>query len=401
MHEQIADKIRRQIRDGVLPGGSVLPSRRDLAAEFGTAVGTVQKALSGLTADGTVLIKGRWGTVVAGGDQEPQGSTKSQDAPVEPQQRERISAVAAGALSLDIAMIGEIYYAENAYLDLRDIWGATAASVVEKAVVEVGGRFDFYNSQCRSNDWAKNAALSINRRIARESRAIAVLNFSGEIVEISASPILKDLKLPVIAIGGKDVRFPFYSVYSDERDAGSQAVLHLIERGAREILFISPYTANWVNERLAGAVDAAAHAGWIGDSFRSSIKTSLDVDPPTNGLTGKRHDQCAYEFARSLLASGARSRAILAANDYVAIGYIHAAAEFGLEVGKDYMIVGFDDSVEAREMGLTTLRPPIEEMGQTAVKIIQLVLNGERPPLRSCLTSHIIERRSTRPPIEA
>ena len=46
--------------------GALLPSRRALAQEYGVALRTVERAISGLLADGLLRAEGRWGTYVTG-----------------------------------------------------------------------------------------------------------------------------------------------------------------------------------------------------------------------------------------------------------------------------------------------------------------------------------------------
>lgn len=66
LYRQVADQIRGQIIEGVLPGGHRLPSERELARELGVNRTTVVNAYGALAADG--LVEGRVGvgTVVLG-----------------------------------------------------------------------------------------------------------------------------------------------------------------------------------------------------------------------------------------------------------------------------------------------------------------------------------------------
>lgn len=54
---QIAEALRRKIKEGDLPDGAVLPSVRKLVDEFGTAQGTVRQAIEQLKSEGLVVAR--------------------------------------------------------------------------------------------------------------------------------------------------------------------------------------------------------------------------------------------------------------------------------------------------------------------------------------------------------
>ncbi|GAA4418097.1 GntR family transcriptional regulator [Georgenia halophila] len=64
-YEQIRGQVTALVAAGTLVAGDRLPTVRDLAADLGVAVGTVQRAYRELEAAGVVLSRRRTGTVVA------------------------------------------------------------------------------------------------------------------------------------------------------------------------------------------------------------------------------------------------------------------------------------------------------------------------------------------------
>jgi GntR family transcriptional regulator len=64
-YEQIRAQISALVAAGTLVAGDRLPTVRDLAADLGVAVGTVQRAYRELESGGVVLSRRRTGTVVA------------------------------------------------------------------------------------------------------------------------------------------------------------------------------------------------------------------------------------------------------------------------------------------------------------------------------------------------
>jgi DNA-binding LacI/PurR family transcriptional regulator len=60
---------------------------------------------------------------------------------------------------------------------------------------------------------------------------------------------------------------------------------------------------------------------------------------------------------------------MICASDILALGAIRTARKLGLDVPRDISVVGFDDSplMACTDPPLTTVRQPIEAMGQAAV----------------------------------
>ncbi|UOQ42896.1 LacI family transcriptional regulator [Halobacillus salinarum] len=73
--------------------------------------------------------------------------------------------------------------------------------------------------------------------------------------------------------------------------------------------------------------------------------------------------------------------AIFTGSDEIAAGVIIQAKELGLKVPEDIAVIGFDDqpSAEMLDPKLTTIRQPIEQMGQKAVEVLLSLLNKSEP----------------------
>ncbi len=69
---------------------------------------------------------------------------------------------------------------------------------------------------------------------------------------------------------------------------------------------------------------------------------------------------------------------LICASDVLALGSIRAARRMGLDVPKDVSVVGFDDSalMTCTDPPLTTVRQPIEMMGQAAVDLLVNQIEG-------------------------
>ncbi|WJG10096.1 LacI family DNA-binding transcriptional regulator [Aliiglaciecola sp. LCG003] len=106
------------------------------------------------------------------------------------------------------------------------------------------------------------------------------------------------------------------------------------------------------------------------------------------------------QAVKELLASGSKFTALMAYNDLMAIGAIHALFAAGLRVPEDVSVFGFDDLPVARACRprLTTMRYPIEEMSAYAADLaIKLSDPKQTPSSQTHLfIPELVERDSVR-----
>jgi LacI family transcriptional regulator len=172
------------------------------------------------------------------------------------------------------------------------------------------------------------------------------------------------------------------------RQGARDAVDHLLGLGHRRIGLITgtPGTSS-ARERLAGYRDALRSA-------------SIDHDP---GLVVKGDflEDRGYAATRKLLALQPRPTAIFTSADTAAFGAMRALREAGIRVPEDISIVGFDDIPESSLITppLTTVRQPLREMGATAVRLLQRLMDEpDTTPRRTELATQLIVRESSGPP---
>jgi len=113
-----------------------------------------------------------------------------------------------------------------------------------------------------------------------------------------------------------------------------------------------------------------------------------------------RHVPYGMEPARvaaaDLLDQPDRPTAIFAYDDVLATGVLRAAREHGLRVPEDLAVVGFDDSELAEHLDLTTVRQPLEESGEVAIRTLLGHLADPSASLqRTTLGLSVVERSTT------
>lgn len=70
LYSEVADHLALRIREGDIPAGARLPGERELAEEYGVALGTARRAIIELRDRGLVVTRPAKGTFVLGGDDE-------------------------------------------------------------------------------------------------------------------------------------------------------------------------------------------------------------------------------------------------------------------------------------------------------------------------------------------
>ena len=166
------------------------------------------------------------------------------------------------------------------------------------------------------------------------------------------------LPLPTVAVPGhlrlKDVT----NIALNHRTGAWLALNHLLKLGHTDIAFMKGAKVSPDSEDRWNCICEVA--GELGIRMPAERVVALDSDDAT--------PQLGYPFAKELLGRKQPFTALFAYNDISAIGSIRAFQEAGLHVPKDVSVVGFDDIRIAvhNNPGLTTIRQPLEKMGQIA-----------------------------------
>jgi len=106
-----------------------------------------------------------------------------------------------------------------------------------------------------------------------------------------------------------------------------------------------------------------------------------------------------YAAMKDFINRGIDLTAIIALNDFVALGAISAAIEYGLKVPHDISIIGFDNSEVAQHSNppLTTVNIPTFKQGEIAAQMLIELMNSERAePYSVELHTELIIRKSVK-----
>ena len=123
----------------------------------------------------------------------------------------------------------------------------------------------------------------------------------------------------------------------------------------------------------------------------NAVQLELRVSTPELG----------FAPANELLTRGGDFTALVAFNDFSAIGAIRAFMNHGHRVPEDISVVGFDDIQGAafHNPSLTTIRQPLQQMGAVAARILLQRIRGQATfPDVVPIHPELVIRESTCPP---
>jgi LacI family transcriptional regulator len=232
-----------------------------------------------------------------------------------------------------------------------------------------------------------------HRRPARESFFVdAIANGLTEglllvapLVPATYLNALRERHFPYVLIDQADVTENSSVVEATNWQGATDATRHLYQLGHTRIAFVTGSLAvRSAIDRLYGYKAALADCDI---PFREELV-----------IEGDYQQQTGYEVTKSLLQSvDPPPTAIFASNDLEAFGAMDAARECGFRVPDDISIIGFDDTPQASFVypKLTTVRQPLEQMGQVAVRmLLDQIKDPGRPPQRVSLATQLIIRDS-------
>jgi DNA-binding LacI/PurR family transcriptional regulator len=203
--------------------------------------------------------------------------------------------------------------------------------------------------------------------------------------------------LPVCTIGSRERGVPCVAI---NNSSGVRALTrHLIEKhDCKRIAFVTGHGRE-AEQRLAG--------------YRAGHR-DLGVSPAEQLLIrGDFRFGAGQDAVARLFGSGGGCDAIVAANDWMALGAMEALRARGLRVPEDVAVVGFDDLDDAKfaTPALTTVQQSPRQLGIEAVRLVLARLRGETcgdvlletlPQIRrSCGCSRATRRGDAEPPVSS
>jgi LacI family transcriptional regulator len=212
-------------------------------------------------------------------------------------------------------------------------------------------------------------ALEENERALLElalSRRVDGLVFCGFRVAADDLVEVADAGISVVNLGQAPTHGDADSVRFDDRRAAHEAATFLVERYGSDVAMIDgDELAPVGRERRLGFEDACREAGLNLDDL-PVVVTEFTRGGGDRGM-------------RALLEREHHPRAVLCANDLIALGAIDVLKEAGLDVPGDVAVVGHDDIDAATIVTpqLTTTRTDAAQLGRVAGEMLVSRMSGE------------------------
>lgn len=165
--------------------------------------------------------------------------------------------------------------------------------------------------------------------------------------------------IPMVAMGRPASERRVDYVDADNVGGGREAVRHLVAAGRRCLATVAgPMDMSPGVDRLRGYVDAT-RAGGIHDAT-------------SRVAYGDFTEAAGYREMKLLLEQTPAIDGVFVASDLMGIGALRALHDLGRRVPEDVAVVGFDDAPLAAyaDPPLTTIRQPVEMLGQEMVRLL-------------------------------
>jgi LacI family transcriptional regulator len=195
--------------------------------------------------------------------------------------------------------------------------------------------------------------------------------------------MLDTMEIPNVLIspGSEDINSN--CVTTNDYESSKKMTQHMIKNGHRKIAFVKGHPDHLaVNNRAKGYIDALEESG-IGTNNELIIQ-------------GYNSYESGIECGKKLLELKERPTAIFAANDEMAGGIIKVITEAGMSIPEDFSVAGFDDTPITQMLNppLSTIRQPLEKMGEIAAKKLIAQLEGITVSNEQSLESTLVLRES-------
>ncbi|MBV9867699.1 MAG: substrate-binding domain-containing protein [Abitibacteriaceae bacterium] len=362
-------RLRQYLRQQGFKVGDQIPGERDLAASLSMGRAALRPVMEALEREGILQRRPQAGTFLAA-IPTPHGHQAR------------------------VALIAPFGGTGEPGRETDPIWLYRVVSAFERTAVPAGLQIILKDQSPHGADPCSIKQLAA--AIAQEGVGAAILLHPlGTREKIScALALLHDQGVHPLVVSSRTYPGLASQVYFDSCRGAYMAIRYLLKAGHQRIGFAGgPGGHEWVKERIYAyrsaleAADIECLPEWVWQS-----DTTERLALPQDGAG-------ALEYWLSL-PEHIRPTGILAANDVVALGFLTAAQERGLQIPDDLSLIGFDNDPGALLAGLTTIERPTEALGEAVARVTleRLAAGAEADLVTTRLRPVLIERSTVAPP---
>jgi DNA-binding LacI/PurR family transcriptional regulator len=200
---------------------------------------------------------------------------------------------------------------------------------------------------------------------------------------LDRADVIIPVGLPVVIIDS-DAGDPFVVVDTDQEQGTRLVTQHLLDLGHTAIVHVAGPSTSYSAARRA--------AEWRATMIDAGLAPE---DPAQGDWTTASGYRIGTELGRRADITG-----IVAANDQMALGIMHALHELGRDVPGDISVVGFDDTEESSSFWppLTTVHQDFTEIGRRSMQVLLEMLDGREPSGDRIVPTRLVVRESAGAP---
>ena len=267
--------------------------------------------------------------------------------------------------------------------DIRNPFYATVFLECEK----VASRYGYTLMVC--NTLGEPELEDIYLEKMYEQRVDAIINVGGRVDDLVSNIDFVDHVnrianvIPVIITGKLDGS-DCYRVNIDQMQAMEIVMEYIISLGHKDIALIGG------RDNVQSTVDKRSRYKQLLKRYGINVRNEFIVE-------GKRYDdESGYECMQKLFALEKLPTAIIAINDFTAVGAMRALTERGISVPEDVSIVSFDNTfiAEVTSPKLTSVSYSYENCGEKIVHAALGAIRGEEVPRIQLIQSELVIRGS-------
>jgi len=280
--------------------------------------------------------------------------------------------------------------------DVRNPFFADLAHTIEQALLEHG----YVTLLGNANENQQQQDRYLDTLISRRVDGVIVAPQGTDSASIEA---LLAREVPTVFVDRTVPGLDVPSVTTDSGPGIRAAVRHLAELGHTRVGYIAgPQSVSTGRERLeswtAAIAEQAAGTG-AGTVTTGTTGPGLSADPDLV-YVGDFQSASGSAAVHAFLSLDEPPTAILAADSLMAVGAIAMLHRLDLRIGRDVAVVAFDDIewFSLIDPALTVISHSVEDMGATAVALLQEVISGGRPESVT-LVSELVVRASSSSPV--
>jgi len=259
---------------------------------------------------------------------------------------------------------------------------------------------DFYFDEvlrgCELEAWRQGFSLviSVSRGRSPENLETVLSDLAGKvdglavIAQSAPHDVLRRIgkRIPIVYLAGQRRDDDFDHIITSNREGMRALAEHLVdEHGVHDPVYVAgPFDSPDDAERYSGFAEALRSRG-INPS-------ALPV------LHGEFSRGRARAVAEDLIARDALPRAIVCANDQMALGILDGLVPAGIRVPEDVIVTGFDgiDDSARSTPRLTTVMQPMLELGRAAVRaMVTRLADPDLEPVTTQLPVTVLLRESS------